>query len=551
MTTRIAGSSFGTVAAILGLCTAVSLLGGCDRDEPSSRAPLSFNVDIAPIIHHHCATCHRPGELAPFPLLDYQQVRKRAALVAQVTQIRYMPPWLPDSDGNEFVGQRGLSDADIALIQRWIDEGAVEGDASRAPEPPTFPEGWQLGEPDLVVTMDEPYILPGDGRDVFRNFVMGIPVQQRRYVRGVEFHSGTGNIIHHATMTVDATGVSRRIDAGDPQVGFDGMLVGESVSPGGHFLGWTPGKTPGYLHPGTAWRLDPGTDLVLQLHMLPSGKPESVQARVGLFFRIYPHAHYLASEMTATAHLPDGATRRLIHIEEWDFNWQDDYQYRTPIFLPASTRLVMEFTYDNSSDNVRNPSSPPRRIRYGPLSSDEMGDLWLQVLPSGPDDYATLKRDYALKEIPARIAGYEKVLETDPNDSIRHNSVGGLYLAMGQRERAREHFLQSIRIDPSFDKANNNLGYVYEREGKLEQAIEHYLRAVDSHDENYKAHNNLGNALFKAHRVDEAIGHYRKAIAANPDYAKAHRNLAHVLSTQGRETEARFHARKAEQLAEK
>ena len=202
-----------------------------------------------------------------------------------------------------------------------------------------------------------------------------------------------------------------------------------------------------------AWRLDPGTDVVFQLHMLPTGKPEPIQSSLGLFFAkepptktpymlrlgskvidiqagdaaykirdtyrlpvdarllsVYPHAHYLAREMKGTARLPDGRLRWLVHIRDWDFNWQDEYRYSSPISLPAGTTLEMEYTYDNSADNLRNPHNPPQRVVYGPQSSDEMGDLWLQVLASDGKGLDQLVRDHAHRELLADVEGYEKLV---------------------------------------------------------------------------------------------------------------------------------------------
>lgn len=502
-----------------------------------------------------------------------------------------MPPWLPSSDPGEFVGQRTLSQDEIDLIARWVARGRPEGDPDNRPVPPPYIDGWQLGQPDLVVSMEVPYLLPDSGPDVFRNFVIPLPVDTTRYVKGIELLPGNGQVLHHATLTVDRSRVSRRLDEQEPGAGFDGMLVGESRPPDGHFLGWTPGKTPRFLPQGMGWRLEPGTDLVIQMHLLPSGRPETVQASVGLYFtdtppqriphmlrlgsqvidipagesryrikdsftlpvdvtvlRVYPHAHYLATKMRGSAVLPDGETRPLIEIARWDFNWQDDYRYTVPILLPKGTRLEMEYEYDNSSGNPRNPNSPPKRIVYGPRSSDEMGDLWIQVLPRLESDLSALRQAYARKEIHALIAGYEMRLQLEPGDWLGHNSVAVLYLNLSKKEAARRHLLESIRINPEYDKAHNNLGYLYERESRLVDAIRHYELAVVHEADNYKAHNNLANAFVRSNRLDDALRHYHRAIAINPDYAAAHRNLAYLLSLEGDESKAREHRRIAEDL---
>ena len=200
-----------------------------------------------------------------------------------------MPPWLPEDRYGEFSNRRGLTSAEIDLVQRWVDEGSIEGD-SAAPTPPSWPDEWQLGRPDLIVQLAQPYTLPADGTDVFRNFVVAVPLAAMRYVRGMEFRPDNPRIVHHAVIRVDRTRTSRRLDAEDPEPGYDGMLTDEAISPDGHFLGWTPGRAPVLEAADMAWRLEPGTDVVLQVHLLPTGKPEVAQFHIGFFFTDTPPA---------------------------------------------------------------------------------------------------------------------------------------------------------------------------------------------------------------------------------------------------------------------
>src|SRR5438093_34165 len=218
------------------------------------------------------------------------------------------------------------------------------------------------------------------------------------------------------------------------------QLPETAVMVAGQMLGWQPGKRPEASGDGLSWPLEKNTDLVLQLHLHSTGRPEQVQCAVGFYFtdqpptktpfrlylaewridipseakdyavensyvlpvdvevvRVSPHAHYLGKEMQGYAILPDGTRRWLLLIKQWDFNWQGDYRYTSPVFLPKGSKVVMHFTYDNSSENPRNPNQPPKRVRYGLQTTDEMAELCYQILTRDADDLATLRADYFKK----------------------------------------------------------------------------------------------------------------------------------------------------------
>ena len=234
---------------------------------------LTFNTDIAPILFEHCGGCHRPGQQAPFSVLEYQSVRSHAQLIATATQRHVMPPWLPERGYGEFLNERRLRDEQIDAIQRWVEQGAIEGDPSAKPTIPQWPEGWQLGEPDLIVKMPQPYTLKSEGSDVFRNFVIPMPpLSMTRYVRAIEFHPGNPRILHHAAIGFDRSRSSRRFDREDPQPGFAEMPDDEVKA-----FGWSPGKAPFMEPEEQAWPLDSGADLILEMHLLPTGKTEVIQ----------------------------------------------------------------------------------------------------------------------------------------------------------------------------------------------------------------------------------------------------------------------------------
>jgi len=548
----------------------------------SEGAELTFNKDIAPIVWHRCATCHRPGAVGPFSLLTYDDVRARAAQIAAVTARRIMPPWKPEPGKGEFQDERRLKDDELQLLQRWIAEGAVEGDR-RTPSqaPPLWVDGWRLGTPDLVVRMPEPYTVPAAGADVFRTFVIPMPVARPRYVRALEFRPDNARVVHHANLGVDRTRSSRQLDARDPEPGYVGGMVQDARYPEGQMLGWTPGQAAHPSPRGMAWRLEPGSDLVAQLHLQPTGKPERLQVSVGLYFTdepplrpplglrlgsetidiaagdreytiadryvlpvdvellaIQPHAHNLARRMEANVTLPDGATRPLIAIADWDFRWQDVYWYVKPVPLPKGTTIAMRYTYDNSAANPRNPHQPPTRVVWGQNTSDEMGDLWLQVVPRVNEDFALLERDFQRKTIAEDLAAYTKLLEGDPNNALRHDAVGNLLLQGGRPDDAIAQYRRSLELNPSSASTHYNLGYALSVRGRRDEAIAQFREALAIDPDYAQAHNNLGALLQVAGQPDEALTHYQRAVSLRPDHVDAVTNLGLLLSARGRLTDA-------------
>jgi hypothetical protein len=280
---------------IAALAIALLALTGVGRAFQASRSAESlalqaptYTKDIAPLIADRCGMCHDAGGAAPFGLLTYADVKRHATQIAGVTRSRFMPPWKADPDNGPFVGQHPLSETEIDLIQRWVNAGTVEGDARDLPAPRHWTEGWRLGQPDLVVTLPQPYTLQAEGTDVFRVFVIPLPVTKTRFVRGLEFRPGNPKVVHHANIRVDKTPASRALDDADPGPGYSGLILRSADYPEGHFLGWTPGQVAPLLPKEVSWRLDPKTDLVIEAHMQPSGRKESVQPSVGLYFSDTP-----------------------------------------------------------------------------------------------------------------------------------------------------------------------------------------------------------------------------------------------------------------------
>src|SRR5262245_21752323 len=546
---------------------------------------ITFNKQVAPILFANCLACHHTGGAGPFSLLEFQEVKKRARQIVTVTGSRYMPPWLPEPGYGEFADARRLSDEQIKTIRQWVEQGMIEGNREDLPPAPKFNEAWQLGQPDLVIKAPQPYTLPAGTTDVFRNFVIPIPVTKTRYVKAVEFLPGDKKIFHHANILIDRSGASRRRDEQDPEVGFGGMDVtieAESFDPDSHFLFWKPGSAPTIEPEGMAWRADPGTELVLNLHMQPSGKTETIQAEVGLYFTdraatkfpmllqlehdgaidippgkkdfiitdeftlpvdvdalaVYPHAHYIGKDLQALARLPDGTKKPLIWIKDWDLNWQAVYRYKNPIFLPAGTVISMRFTYDNSSANPRNPNHPPKRVVAGDKASDEMGHLWLQVLPRAREDVRIVLQEALMRQ---RLKKY-------PSDFTAHFNLGAVLQTTGKLEEAIKHFQSALRARPDIAVAHNNLGTAFQAMGNLEAAIESYRQALKINPGYANTQYNLGNALLGAGKPDEAVLHFREILRSQPNDAGARNSLGSALGMQGKLAEATEHFEQAARL---
>lgn len=530
---------------------------------------VTFAHDIAPIVFQNCASCHRPGESGPFSLLSYDDARRHARQIAAVTKSRFMPPWLPAPGYGDFQDEHRLTGAQIKLIADWVETGMAPGNPSDMPAPPKFTEGWQLGPPDLILQASQPFALAANGPDVFWNFVFTPGIPSTRYVRAIEIRPGDKRLVHHANLIVDRT------NSVGKTTGFAGMdldIKSNVFDPPGHFLFWKPGSAP-YSEPdGFSWRLEPGNALVLNAHLQPSGKPEMVQPSVGLYFTdkkpakfpvliqlehdgalnipagardftiaddfrmpmdvdilaVYPHAHYLGKLLEAWATQPDGKRIWLIRIPDWDLNRQAVYRYRQPLSLPKGTLVSMRYHYDNSAANPRNPNRPPRRVRSGNNATDEMGHLWLQVLPRGPGD-----RRRELEE-----AVMQHRVEKYPDDYVSHLDLGELKMSRLDTQGAITSLETAVRLDPKQSQGHNILGAAFTRVGRSRDALDQFETALRLDPGNVNARYNLVFAQIKAGNLTEAGANLRQVIAAFPKDAALHNLWGELLARQGRKTEA-------------
>lgn len=392
------------------------------RTAGAKTPEVTYTRDIAPLIQSRCQNCHRPGQVAPFSLTNFAEVASHAEMLVEVTQRRIMPPWMPGPGTQpKFVGERWLSDRELTLLSTWIKSGCPEGDPADLPPAPQFAEGWQLGEPDLIVKMQEPFTVPAEGPDLLQNFVIPIQIPQDKLVAAVEFHPGNKRVVHHAVLFLDDKGQARKLDAATPEPGY-GNFGGPGFLPSGALEGWSVGNTARRLPNEMGRYLKKGSDLVVQVHYHPTGKVETDQSEIGLYFvdkpveqslkqpaklvgsiwmanyemdiaagdanyrrstsytlpkdvilvGIVPHMHLLGKAMKVTAKRPGREIETLIDVPHWNYNWQDEYYYERPFKLPAGTVLTVEATFDNSAGNPSNPSSPPQRVTWGEETTDEM-----------------------------------------------------------------------------------------------------------------------------------------------------------------------------------
>ncbi|MFO0907085.1 MAG: ascorbate-dependent monooxygenase [Isosphaeraceae bacterium] len=440
----------GIVAGMLSL----ALAGRADAAEKPAPGP-TYHKDVEPLLQKHCQDCHRPGQVAPFALLEYEQARKRATDLAQTTGEKKMPPWPASTTyGGPFHDARVLTDAEIDTLKRWAEAGAPEGSKADAPPPREFAGDWPLGPPDLVLTMPEPYNLDAAGDDDFRVFVLKTNLPADRAIRAVDFKPGNRRVVHHVIAAVDTSGRGRALDAADPKPGYHAIGgFGPGVPLRAFLPIWTPGSKPRFAPEGAGYTLPKGADILIQMHYHKSGKPELDATAIGLYLTdkpvekrlgtgfvfptvgplqqlglaakakaardagkrvdltdmmrdilvippgkadytvkgsskamgrpfqrdilitaVMPHMHWLGKEFTFWAVLPDEKQTRvpLIKIDHWNFNWQGTYAFEKPVRLPQGAWLEMEAHFDNSADNPNNPSKPPKLVRWGDQTNDEM-----------------------------------------------------------------------------------------------------------------------------------------------------------------------------------
>jgi hypothetical protein len=484
-------------------------------------AEVTFNEHIAPLVHQNCTGCHRPEQSGPFSLITYRDVKKRSRTIEEVLLDRYMPPWKPVNTNIHFANDRRLSDEEIKLFSAWVNDGTPEGDPGKKPKPPEYPSGWYLGEPDLVVTMNGTFDIPAEGKDIYRSFVFPLQLSEDKWVKAVELRPKAKSAVHHALFFIDTDGQARKRDGSDGRAGISGMGFLRGADPsaafngsgglGGHVPGATPAKLPGDL----AMFLPKGSDVVMQTHFHPSGKQETEQAELALYFadkapvnnlvaiQIPPvfgatkninipagesnyvvedsftipvpvkavlvggHAHYLCRNMKMTATLPGGKEMALLDISDWDLDWQDRYHFEKPIEFPAGTVLKTRLVYDNSAGNPENPFSPPRRVRWGRQSTDEMGSVTLTVVPKGKSQGDLIAKAQRQQLFSGASKAIEQARKTFFNVKSYDRNKDGLVQEDEVPQRMRR------RIMTRFDKNQDGV-----LDAEEQPALQEYLNGI-------------------------------------------------------------------------
>lgn len=391
----------------------------------------TFHEDVAPIIYENCTECHREGEIGPNQFITYEEVSQAAGMIEYSIESGYMPPWSPDHNYSTLVGERYLTPEQIQTISDWIAAGKPEGDPAANPGVPEFPTGSQVGEPDLVVQMPEPYLHGGDGLEQYQVFVIPTGVTETTEVRAVEVRPGNNIIDHHAIVgyveNQNAINEAIELDEETEEPGYEsfgdfGVMVDDDL-----FGGWVPG-TPPLIFPQSIGKvIEPGSHFLLQMHYGEAYTDQLDQTEINIFYAtepverevmtylmnpihlnepfyipaneivefhgtLYiqndvslistiPHSHLLGKHWEVYATSGDNQdTIPIIHIPEWDFHWQGIFTHPNMVHIPGGYTVHAIASYDNTSANPNNPSNPPQDMWFGDFTTDEMYVLFLQYV---------------------------------------------------------------------------------------------------------------------------------------------------------------------------
>ena len=372
-----------------------------------AAAPVTFNKDVAPILQKNCQGCHRPGEVAPMSFLTYKDVRPWAKSIREVTMRRQMPPWFADPKHGDFSNNASLPQEDIDTLAAWAESGAREGDAKDLPPNPKFIDGWNIGQPDLVLTMAEEFNVPAEGVIPYKYFSVQTNFSEDRYVQFAEIRPGDRRHVHHVIIGVRFPGQAPQGQRGE------GPRPSDEDSDG-RLVGWAPGEAPLMLRPGQAKLVKKGSVLSFQVHYTTNGETGKDKTGVGLIFSkvpvekrvitagaiarnlvipagepnyestgtftfkedshidsLHPHMHFRGKDFQYRLVYPDGTSKILLEVPHYNFAWQLTYFLRGPVAAPKGSRLEALAHHDNSANNKFNPD-PTKEVHWGEQTWDEM-----------------------------------------------------------------------------------------------------------------------------------------------------------------------------------
>ena len=358
---------------------------------------VTYAGQVATILQNKCQSCHRPGQVAPFSLLTYEQAKRWKRGIREVVLDRRMPPWHADPGHGRFANDRGLSPEQRATLVAWVDQGTPMGDEARVPAARVFPEGWTIGTPDVVLTMPEAFTVPADGVISYQKFRVPTDFREDVWVRALEARPGDRRVVHHVCVFLDVKAPNEEGRYERPEL-----------------VCYAPGDMPSVFPPGTAKKVPAGSTLVIEVHYTPSGVARPDRSSVGLIFArdaitrravtkgiagktlvippgaknheitssftfpfdarllsLSPHMHYRGKDFRYTATYPDGRSEVLLNVPAYDFAWQGVYRLVEPKPMPRGTRIDCLAHFDNSAENPANPD-PSATVTWGEQTWDEM-----------------------------------------------------------------------------------------------------------------------------------------------------------------------------------
>ena len=401
-----------TAAAIVFVAAVCFLtLPVIQASDAKKGATATYSKDVAPIFFKNCAECHRPGEIAPFSLMNYKESRPWARSIKEKVVSKAMPPWHADPNHGAFANDRRLSQKEIDTIVAWVDSGAPEGNPKDLPPAPKYTDGWNIGKPDAIFKLPEAFSVPAEGVVPYKYFRVPTNFTEDRWITAAEIRADKRDVVHHIIVFVQAKGEQQKL-----------------------LVGWAPGEQPAVMHNGLAKKIPAGAELLFQVHYTPSGKAAQDQSYVGLIFAkdkpknelqtmpvmnmrfaippgdpnyqvessftfkddgtihsLMPHMHLRGKDFLYKVTYPDGKSEIILSVPRYDFNWQTYYVLKQPVRAPKGTRVDCLAHFDNSTGNKYNPD-PSKEVRWGDQTWEEMMIGWMSF---------TLDKTAAQPEAPA------------------------------------------------------------------------------------------------------------------------------------------------------